>query len=372
MSSSNPIFSSPPSHDQSIEEISKRRAENVKALEAKQQQQELESYRRSEAIEASRREQLRKQRHNEQLLIEAAEAAEREEQEKAKAEREERERKRLAELEEQKRRIEKAKEEEKARLAAREKQIKEQREAAAKAKAEEERRRQQYLEETASERMKKSYDRLLDKLSTTISADRQMMEEDTAKRRYERQLASDAATALGRVKGIETTLQKHREKGREKLHHKIEKEQTEDLDERFHITFTEKHRHVHDYSYGSCYSAEGEEEREAILNHREEELEKDRKELKSILVIESQNHHLLQKEENNEQQQQEDGDGAEKQNASQQDQQTTNYFGTSVTSPGSTRRKRELKPLDFETWQKQREAESELVSLSLEYQMRTS
>lgn len=366
--------------------VAKRRAENVKVLEAKQQQLELESFRRSEAIEAGRREQLRKQRQNERLLQEAAAAAEREEQDRIKTEKEERERKRLQELEDQRKRIEQAKLDEKERLAVREKQLREQREAAAAVKAEEERRRLKLLEETAGVRMKKSYDRLLEKLDATIGSDRQMMEDDTASRRRERQLASDAATALNRVKAIEGNLLRHREIGRIKLHEKTERTETGDLLEKFHVSIcgTNEASHYHPEETA-----------------REMSPEKLRKVLLAgggsggtasyVLNLQRQQTLLLQQQ-HDEQQQLQVGEGDDDDNvrnqkgtATTQPEQlmtssisnsndTTNFLGTSVTSPdhyGTTaKKKRELRPLDYATWQKQREAESELVGLALEYQMR--
>lgn len=335
-------------------EVAKRRLENVKALELKQRQAELESFRRSEAIEAARREQLRKQRHAEKLLQDAAEAAEKEEQEKLQAEFEQRERERQDQLETERLRIEKAKEEEKQRQIARAKQIKEAEEAAALVKARDEQRRQAEYEATASERMKQSLDRFLGKLHSTIEQDTQAMEADTASRRRQRQFANDAQSALIRIKALEMQLSKTRDRSRLREHAAIKKQEAENLDERFFLD-----------------GASPEEQRNSLLVKSNTNVTtavaaggggaapsgkgKNR-------AVDSQNPDGAQNSED------EDEETLRQQ---EQERQHDCIGGDELARNIGNDKKRRLAPLDFETWSKQREAEAELVALSLEYQMRT-
>jgi hypothetical protein len=378
-------------HDVRSSEITKRREDNVRAMEQKQQQVELESFRRSEAIEAARREKLRKQRNAERLLRESHEAAERSEQERMRVEHALMEKQRQEQLDAERKRIEQVRKEERERQLARAKQLKEAEEAAAKAKADEARRQQERLEATAGERMKKSFDRILQRLHDTIAADNKMMESDAAARRRERQVASDAHLALGRVKAIERQLCVHREHERTRLDDLRKRNEAEDLDQRFYLTelSPEQARSVLliPRAIAGSAAAKGAEGGEAAGERErspgsEDEEEDDEGELDGAFNAvaaddddeqdggssQLQQQQRLAAKQRRKNLRQQRALGEQQKNA----QQAVASSSTEQQQPDASQaRRRSLGPLDYKTWEKQRESEAELVSLSLEYKMRT-
>jgi hypothetical protein len=309
-------------------EVAKRRAENVRALETKQQRLELEQFHRSEAVEAARREAARRQRAAEKLLADAHEASEREEAMRAQADVARREAERAEQLEAQRQRVEAARAEERERQLARDRQLAEQAVAAAAARAEEERRRLAEREATAAERDERAMTAILGRLDAAIAADRGLTDADTGSRRRARQAAADAQSALQRVKALESQLARARERSRGVRREKEAREASEDIIARFHVAPSSP------------------------------------EEVRRALIV---------------------GDGGASFATASENATTSGGTALVATADGQPTDAsaapaplgvagrptwRSLQPLDHATWVKERAAEAELVSLSLEFEAR--
>ena len=321
-------------------ELARRRQENVKALELKHQQMELESVRRSEAVEAARREQLRKQRQAEAQLQQACDAADTAEQARARTAHEARESERLQQLEAERRRIEAVQAEEAARVATRARHLRDAEEAAERARAEEARLASR-VDASASEHMKMSFDRILSKLDFAIATEQDVIDRDTAARRRQRQLAAESETALTRVQALEQHLIRERERNRCRARDQLARRATENLDERFRL---------------------GEQSPEQT---------------RAALLLGAVNNNIIVSA---------GGGGAASSNSDAAQQQRADRHGSAAgaadhasSAAAAIEARRQSAGTggatpalgDFQSWSKQRAVEAELVELALEYDMRT-